>query len=237
MLAEDRAALGEIVRHAQSSRRLRLDIEALRFNDSLAGKIEQFVREKPGVEEVRANPLSGRVLIRYARGAPVLDELERLACTTPVRRARGAPATRPAREGAMRWHAHAIEEVARELATDLHAGLEAGDAARRLARYGDNLMGEDVVRSKWEVLAAQVANLPTGLLIGSAVLSLLLGDYFDAAAIATAVGINAAIGYRIERKNEELLASWRRLEAGTSEVLRGGAVRRIAAADLDGDPR
>ena len=46
------------------------------------------------------------------------------------------------------------------------------------------------------------------------------------------LGLNATVGYRIECKNEELLTSWRKLEAGQVRVVRGGDVKDIPAGDL-----
>jgi P-type Ca2+ transporter type 2C len=88
------------------------------------------------------------------------------------------------------------------------------------------------VRTRLEILLGQVANLPTSLLLGSSALSTLLGDLLDAAAILAVVGLNSAIGYQVERKSEDLLASWRKLEAGRARVIRDGALRRISADDV-----
>ena len=54
----------------------------------------------------------------------------------------------------------------------------------------------------------------------------------DASAIVFVVGLNAAIGYRMERRSEELLASWRRAEVGVAEVIRGGTDETVHASEL-----
>src|SRR5439155_9256088 len=60
----------------------------------------------------------------------------------------------------------------------------------------------------------------------------LLGDVLDAGAVLSVVALNAAIGYTVEHKSEELLASFRRMEAGEVQVIRGGALRIVAASEL-----
>ena len=137
----------------------------------------------------------------------------------------------PLAAGAPAWHALAGDVVLRRLASSA-TGLTPAEAARRLAPMGPNALPDLEQRSRLEILLAQLANLPSALLLGSSALSALLGDLFDAGAILAAVGLNAGIGYRIERTNEELLASWRRLEAGEAQVVRGGVLRTLPAPEL-----
>jgi Ca2+-transporting ATPase len=129
------------------------------------------------------------------------------------------------------WHAIAPEEVLRRLRSG-PAGLTEAEAARRLAVEGANLIEPLQERSRLSILAGQLNNLPTGLLLGSAGVALILGDLLEAAAIAVVVAANTAVGYRLERRQASLLAHWRRLEAGEASVVRDGAVRAIAASDL-----
>jgi Ca2+-transporting ATPase len=129
------------------------------------------------------------------------------------------------------WHALPVADVLERLDSHI-GGLSPEEAARRLTAHGPNALGGGRERSRLEILAAQVANLPASLLLASAGVSSLLRDYFDSGAILSVVGLNTAIGYRIERANEQLLASWQRLEAGEARVIRGNRVRAIPATDL-----
>src|SRR5262249_18727815 len=61
---------------------------------------------------------------------------------------------------------------------------------------------------------------------------MLLGDVIDASAIVFVIGLNAAIGYRIERRTDELLASWQQAEVGLAEVIRDGVLETVQAAEL-----
>jgi Ca2+-transporting ATPase len=140
-----------------------------------------------------------------------------------------------AANGAPPWHAASVEAALQRLGTDA-GGLTAAEAARRLAAGGPNALPDAEQRGRWEILLDQLTNLPTGLLLGSSALSTLVGDRFDAGAILAAVGLNAGIGYEIERTNEDLLASWRRLEAGEAQVVRGGRLGAVPAAALPGRP-
>jgi Ca2+-transporting ATPase len=208
--------------------RLRLEIPQLRHDVRLARTIEASARGRPGILKVAANPYSGRVLIEYARDAPVpaIDVLVRL-----VRRAKQPRLPRQAQLSGV-WHADNIDEVIARLATSAADGLTIAEAMGRLDRLGPNTIAEDKPPSRLAVFAAQLANVPTAMLLGSTIVSLLLGDIIEAGAIVFVIGLNAAIGYRVERHTEDLLAGWRIAEVGTSSVIRGGSLHTAPAGEL-----
>ncbi|MDJ0853286.1 MAG: cation-transporting P-type ATPase [Myxococcota bacterium] len=219
-----------VVRHRRAARLLRLEVPGLVARPDLAHRLErELPRRHPGVEELHADPRSGRVRVRYARDGRFLSELRRLE--EPA----AEPAQRRARRRAPRepvaWHALAVDEVLLRLGT-ARPGLDAGEAIRRQRRFGPNLVEDGSHRSRLDTLLDQVRNFPTVLLLGSSGISTLTRDFLDAGAILGTVGLDALMGYRIERRNEKLIASWRRLEVGSARVLRDGRMQRIEAADL-----
>jgi Ca2+-transporting ATPase len=218
------------VRHARAARRLRLDVEGLRGSVALARRLELRLRDERGIEEVRADPRSGRLLICYAPRAPLLGRLVPASPETAAPRGRRRT-SRTAQPSAPRWHTLDAARVLERLASRT-TGLGRAEAARRLREIGANELEPPALRSRLEVLRSQFANLPSALLLGAAGLSALARDLLDAGAILSAVGLDAAIGYRIERKNEHLLASWRRLDAGEACVVRDGAIARIPSFEV-----
>ncbi len=137
----------------------------------------------------------------------------------------------PAILSATTWHAGAVDAILRQLHSS-YGGLSVAEAARRLGIYGSNTVAPVKPRSRLEILLAQLTNLPTGLLLGSSTLSTLLGDWIDASAILSVIGLNAGIGYRIERENETLLSSWQQLRAGETVAVRNGRLCRVPATEL-----
>jgi Ca2+-transporting ATPase len=129
------------------------------------------------------------------------------------------------------WHALPLADVQRRLRVD-GDGLTAAEAAARLRRHGANAVEAIEPRTGWRILIAQVASVPSLLLLGAAGFSLVIGDLVDAGVIVAVVLLNAGIGYHVERQNEDLLASWRRLEAGAVEVIRGGQPLTVPAVEL-----
>lgn len=221
-----------MARHALAARRLRLEVPGLLGNKYLGRRLERTLETWPGLEEAKAEPRSGRVLVRYAPGAPLLERLTEQPEPPrgPEPRKRTAPSAAP-RRSLEPWHALPVTEVLGLLRTGA-GGLTHEEAAERLRVHGLNLVEDVGQRSRLAILGAQVANVPMGLLLGSAAASLLTGDRLEAAAILMVVGINAGIGYRIESHNQELLSSWRKLEAGVVQALRGGVLLQVPTAEL-----
>ena len=223
-LSDERVVAALLVTHARSCRRLRLEIAALLGNPAVAPELEAAALGRPGVVRASANPRSGRLLIEYEPDAPVLAELERLA-QQPVRRAAAIVDGRA-------WHAESVDAVLARLATSGRDGLATEEAARRLGVAGINTIEDETPPSRLALATRQLANLPSALLLGSTIVSILLGDFVEAAAIVAVIGLDAAIGYRVERRSADLLASWRVAELGTCEVIRDGTIRPIAMAEL-----
>ncbi|HTR51418.1 MAG TPA: cation-transporting P-type ATPase [Kofleriaceae bacterium] len=215
-----------LARHARASRRVRFEIAALAGNPALARAVEREAAQRPGVVSVTASAVSGRVLIEYAPGASVAEDLDRLARRPPA-------FVRPARAAApAHWHAEATDAVIARLATSARDGLTEREARARLEATGGNVLAEEESPSRLALIASQVANLPNALLGGSTLISLLLGDWLEASAIVAVVGMNAAIGYRVERHSEDLLAAWRAAELGRADVIRSGALCSVPAPEL-----
>lgn len=128
------------------------------------------------------------------------------------------------------WHALAAEDVLARLGSGPD-GIDEGEAARRRREHGPNVMNGSDGRSRLRIFAEQFANVPAALLLASSGASFLLREVLDAVAIQAVVLLNGAIGYRIESRNEDLIRSWKKLDAGEARVLRGD-LRVIPAADL-----
>lgn len=112
------------------------------------------------------------------------------------------------------------------------AGLSTAEAARIRAVHGDNAMPEPQGRSAAAILREQVSNLPVGLLVGSAVLSLATGGTFDAAVTLTVIAVNAGIGFATEHSTERLIRRLSRPVEHPAAVLRDGASAVIPAREI-----
>ena len=129
------------------------------------------------------------------------------------------------------WHALHREEVLRHLQVQEH-GLSQAEAESRLRQYGPNQLQEAPRPSFLQMLWEQLNNFVVILLIVASVISALLGDYVEAAAIMAIVVLNAVLGIVQERRAEEALAALKKLAAPDAQTLRDGHRRSIPAAEL-----
>ncbi|MGN6104345.1 MAG: cation-translocating P-type ATPase [Kofleriaceae bacterium] len=221
------AVAGALVHRGRWSNRFRFEIPSLVGDEVLALRIEREVAQRPGVVRVVASPRSGRVLVELAPGAPALTQIEHVSRL--LRRPRRGARRVPSAPGA---HASDARVVLEALGSADHAGLTSREARARLSAIGPNLLEDTRPPSRVQLVVGALANLPTALLLGSAAISLLLGDLLDAGAIVAVIALDAAISYRMERQSAELLASWRIAEVGLADVIRDGRLHKVRASEL-----
>lgn len=137
-----------------------------------------------------------------------------------------------AKTGPDAWHAVNKDDVLRQLDAPPEGGLTMLEAARRLEEFGPNELKEAPPTTFWQMLWEQFNNFVVILLIVAAVISALLGDYFEAAAIMAIVILNAALGVFQERRAEQALAALRKLAAPEAHVLRDGSRQMVPASEL-----
>lgn len=130
------------------------------------------------------------------------------------------------------WHQIDRGEVLKEVRTDESRGLTAGEASRRLAEYGRNELRETASRSTWNILWEQLTARMVLVLIAAGVVSALLQDYEDAAAIAAIVILNAAIGFTQDYRAERAIAALKKLAVPFVRVRRDGVLQSIRAEEI-----
>jgi len=129
------------------------------------------------------------------------------------------------------WHALPPGEVLNRLDVQ-EQGLTSEEAAKRLAHYGQNQLQEAPRPTFWYMLWEQLNNFVVILLIVASVISALLGDYIEAAAIMAIVVLNSVLGIVQEQRAEEALAALKRLAAPDAQVMRDGRRQSLPARNL-----
>src|SRR5512134_1190956 len=129
------------------------------------------------------------------------------------------------------WHALKAQEVLDHLKVE-HGGLTSGQASQRLEQYGPNQLKEAPRPGFLALLWDQLNNFVVILLIIASIISALLGDYVEAAAIMAIVVLNAILGIVQEQRAEEALAALKRLAAPDAQVLRDGRRQTVPAREL-----
>ncbi|GAB4496297.1 MAG: cation-translocating P-type ATPase [Anaerolineales bacterium] len=129
------------------------------------------------------------------------------------------------------WHTLSAQATLHQLETP-EDGLSPAEAQRRLDHYGPNQLREAARPTIWQMLWEQFNNFVVILLIVAALISALLGDYIEAAAIMAIVVLNAVLGVVQERNAEQALAALKKLAAPEAQVLRGGSRQTLPAGQL-----
>ncbi len=130
------------------------------------------------------------------------------------------------------WHSQSIETVAAELKTRLDAGLSAVEAQARLDRLGPNELREKPSTPFWKLVVAQLNTFVVMLLIVASVISALLGDWVEAAAIMAIVVLNAVLGVVQESRAEAALAALKKMAAPEADVVRDGHRQKLPGREL-----
>ncbi len=132
----------------------------------------------------------------------------------------------------IQWHSVSPAHAAAALATDPARGLDSAQAARRLAEHGPNRIARQHEISPWPIVFAQFRSAVVGILAAAAIISALLGEQLDAAAIVTIVLLNGAIGFFQEYRAERAVAALAKLTAPRARVVRGGSAAIIPAEEV-----
>src|SRR5512144_3213763 len=130
------------------------------------------------------------------------------------------------------WYQMDVAQAALELKTDLQAGLDEAEAARRLAKHGPNEQTERSSRTPWRILWEQFTSTMVLILIGAVVLSAVLGELKDAIAIGAIVVLFGLLGFVQEYRAEQAMAALKRLAVPIVRVLRQKETREISAREL-----
>lgn len=129
------------------------------------------------------------------------------------------------------WHAVEADEVLSRLATYAETGLSTAEAKKRIEQFGPNQLEEAPGTTFWGMLAEQFNNFVVILLILAAVISAVLGDYIESAAIIAIVILNATLGVVQERRAAQELAALQKLAAPDAQVIRDGS-RQVFPAQM-----
>jgi len=129
------------------------------------------------------------------------------------------------------WHALKAEAVLQHLEVQ-HDGLSSEEVEKRLQHYGPNQLNEARRPGFLALLWAQLNNFVVILLIVASIISALLGDYVEAAAIMAIVVLNSVLGIVQEQRAEQALAALKKLAAPDARVIRDGAHISVPAYNL-----
>ncbi len=125
-------------------------------------------------------------------------------------------------------------DVARAAGVDPAEGLSGTVAIERRERDGPNEIPEAPPIPTWRRFFRQFSDLVVWILIAAAIISGVIGDWADTAAILAIVLLNGILGFLQEERAERSLSALRELSAPLAHVFRGGILETVPARDLVG---
>ncbi|WP_448573201.1 cation-translocating P-type ATPase, partial [Trichothermofontia sp.] len=130
------------------------------------------------------------------------------------------------------WYQLEPTIVLHQLDTRIDTGLSGAEASRRLVRYGKNELQEHPPKSPWIMLWEQFTATTVLVLIVAAVISGLLADFNDAAAIMAIVIFNGLLGFTQEYKAGQDFAALKKMAVPKARVWRDGEWQEVVASEL-----
>lgn len=133
------------------------------------------------------------------------------------------------------WHSSSIEEIAKNLKTNINIGLPDDEAQKRFERYGPNNLKEKKKESLFVKFIKQFNDFMIITLIIAAIISAVVSklngeaDYIDSIIIVAIVIFNAIMGLVQEQKAEKSLEALKKMSAPNAKVRRDGRVQEIDA--------
>ena len=112
------------------------------------------------------------------------------------------------------------------------AGLTMAEAAQRLARVGSNELSQRGRISVWSSIGLQLRDPLIVVLLAACALTLMTGDFTDAAVIAFVVVVNTAVGVTQEVRADRAITALAQLSAPMVRVLRDGRETSVPTAEL-----
>ena len=135
----------------------------------------------------------------------------------------------------MHTHESLWQQTAEALLSHFEAapeGLTGSEAARRLAKYGPNVLAEGGRKGPFRIFLEQFADFLVLILIAAAVVSAVLGDVESMAVILAVITMNAVLGTVQTVKAQASLDSLKEMSAPTAKVLRDGIVQILPGKDV-----
>ncbi|MDD3618825.1 MAG: cation-transporting P-type ATPase [Desulfobulbaceae bacterium] len=125
------------------------------------------------------------------------------------------------------WHNLSVEETADRWRADTGRGLDENEAEQRLAEHGPNSITTRKTESSFVRFLRQFHQPLIYILIGSGIITALLGEWIDSSVIFGVVLANAVVGYLQESKAVHALTALARTMTSEATVVRGGDKTRI----------
>ncbi|MCM8789085.1 MAG: calcium-translocating P-type ATPase, SERCA-type [Candidatus Omnitrophica bacterium] len=125
-----------------------------------------------------------------------------------------------------------VDEIAKQINSDLSNGLDDKEAFARLETYGYNRLAKKKKRHPVFLFFDQFKNFIIWVLLAAALIAGLLKEWVDAFAIIGIVILNSILGFVQEFKAEKALEALKKLFSHYTKVVRNGETKTLPSQSL-----
>ncbi|MEX0931895.1 MAG: HAD-IC family P-type ATPase [Candidatus Paceibacterota bacterium] len=130
------------------------------------------------------------------------------------------------------WHTTEVELIAQNLGVDIHKGLSAKEAERRLKIQGKNVLPAPEVVTLFSIIFRQLKSPIIYILIFAGILTFFIKEYIDALVILITILVNVGIGAFQEGRANNTFATLSKSQTHSATVIRDEVKRIIPSTDL-----
>jgi Ca2+-transporting ATPase len=136
------------------------------------------------------------------------------------------------KESGLLWHAISNDNIIQNFKVDENQGLTAEQVISHRERFGLNKL-EQKEQEPWLMsYLGQFKEFTTIILLGTSILALVTGSWFDGLAMGSILLVNAAIGTVQERKAERVIEALNQFQPSQCKVTREGENLEILGSEL-----
>ncbi|MHB1653359.1 MAG: HAD-IC family P-type ATPase [Desulfitobacteriaceae bacterium] len=138
----------------------------------------------------------------------------------------------PGKPSEFPWHAVAQNQILQEFKVNERRGLTSEQVLALKQRYGFNQLDQKKPEPWLFSYLEQFKEFTTLVVLGTSVLALVSGDWFDGLAMGAILLANAAIGTVQERKAERVIEALNQFQSPSCKVIREDKILEIMGTDL-----
>lgn len=125
-----------------------------------------------------------------------------------------------------------LETILDEYDVDPQDGLSTNQVKQYRQQYGENRLRTKASKSAWKILFDQFKSIIIWLLMASALVSFVFGEWVDGGAVVVVIIINTAIGFFTELRAVRSMEALRKMTEVDARVRRNGQSEQIMAEEL-----
>lgn len=130
------------------------------------------------------------------------------------------------------WFNKSVDDISKELDSNLTSGLSTAEAKARLEKYGENKLKSSTQKSILQLFFSQINDVMIYILLIAAAISAFMKEYSDSVIILIVILINAVIGVVQEYKAEKSLEALKKLSTPKAIVKRDGIIQEIPSEEV-----